>query len=219
LTKVQDISHIPLSGLIPTIQQGASGKPPQALVLIHLRVRLLVLLLLLPVPRVPPLAADLPRHVVVVVVEVVAAGWVPAWPTGLRHSSPCAGTLLRMSMRWLDVSGRLTTTYVVKLPLWGTPFAPRSLDVPLHPPPPEINEWYQQTYGVPLMTADGVEEEAYFDDREQFVPPPYHGDPGQSSSYPPPQDPSGSAPQSGEEHFASDLAHHLFAPHHPPPNW
>jgi hypothetical protein len=25
----------------------------------------------------------------------------------------------------------------------GMPFAPRSPDVPLHPPPPEINEWYQ----------------------------------------------------------------------------
>jgi hypothetical protein len=105
----------------------------------------------------------------------------------------------------------------------GTPFAPRSPDVPLHPPPPDVNEWYQQAYGVPFSTADDVEEEeTYFDDPEQFVPPPYHGDPGQSSSYPPPQDPSGSAPppaQSGEEHFASDLAHHLFAPHHPPPHW
>jgi hypothetical protein len=105
----------------------------------------------------------------------------------------------------------------------GVPFAPRSPDVPLHPPPPEINEWHQQAYGVPFMTADDEEEEeAYFDDREQFVPPPYHGDPGQSSSHPPPQDPSGSAPppdQSGEEHFASHLAHHFFAPHQPPPNW
>jgi hypothetical protein len=105
----------------------------------------------------------------------------------------------------------------------GTPFAPRSPDVPLHPPPPEVNEWYQQAYGVPFTIADDIEEEeTYFYDREQFVPPPYHGDPGQSSSYPPPQDPSGSAPppaQSGEEHFASDLAHHFFAPHHPPPHW
>jgi hypothetical protein len=104
----------------------------------------------------------------------------------------------------------------------GTPFAPRSPDVPLQPPPPDVNEWYQQAYGVPFTTADDVEEETYFDDPEQFVPPPYHGDPGQSSSYPPPQDPSGSAPppaQSGEEHFASNLAHHLFAPHHPPPHW
>ena len=82
-------------------------------------------LALLPVPRVLPLATDLPRHVVVV--EVVAEGWVPAWPTGLRHSSPCAGTLLRMSMRWLDVSGRLTTTYVVKLPLWVLPSPPALL--------------------------------------------------------------------------------------------
>jgi hypothetical protein len=105
----------------------------------------------------------------------------------------------------------------------GTPFAPRSPDVPLHPPPPDVNEWYQQAYGVPFSTADDVEEEeTYFDDPEQFVPPSYHGDPGQSSSYPLPQDPSGSAPppaQSGEEHFASDLAHHFFAPHHPPPHW
>jgi hypothetical protein len=103
----------------------------------------------------------------------------------------------------------------------GMPFAPRSPDVPLHPPPPEINEWHQQAYGVPFMSADD-EEEAYFDDREQFAPPPYQGDPGQSSSHPPPQDPSGSAPppdQSGEEHFASHLAHHFFAPHQPPPNW
>jgi hypothetical protein len=105
----------------------------------------------------------------------------------------------------------------------GMPFAPRSPDVPLHPPPPEINEWHQQAYGVPFMSADDdEEEEAYFDDREQFAPPPYHGDPGQSSSQPLPQDPSGSAPppdQSGEEHFASHLAHHFFAPHQPPPNW
>lgn len=32
----------------------------------------------------------------------------------------------------------------------GMPFAPRSPDVPLHPPPPEINEWHQQAYGCPL---------------------------------------------------------------------
>jgi hypothetical protein len=116
--------------LIPTIQQGASGKPPPVLVLIHLRVRLLVLvLLLLLVPRALPLTADLPHHVVVVVVvvEVMAVGWVPAWPTGLRLSSPCAETLLRISMRWLDVSGRPTTTYVVKLPLWVLPLPPALL--------------------------------------------------------------------------------------------
>jgi hypothetical protein len=105
----------------------------------------------------------------------------------------------------------------------GMPFAPRSPDVPLHLPPPEINEWHQQAYGVPFMSADDEEEEeAYFNDREQFAPPPYHGDPGQSSSHPLPQDPSRSAPlpdQSGEEHFASHLAHHFFAPHQPPPNW
>ena len=78
----------------------------------------------------------------------------------------------------------------------GMPFAPRSPDVPLHPPPPEINEWHQQAYGVPFMTAEDEEEEEeeYFDDREQYAPPPHQGDPGQSSSYPPPQDPSGSYP-------------------------
>jgi hypothetical protein len=63
----------------------------------------------------------------------------------------------------------------------GMPFAPRSPDVHLHPPPPEINEWHRQAYGVPFMSADD-EEEAYVDDREQFAPPPYHADPGQSSS-------------------------------------
>jgi hypothetical protein len=70
----------------------------------------------------------------------------------------------------------------------GIPFAPRSPDVPLHAPPPEINEWHQQTYGVPFMTAEDeeAEEEEFFDDRDQFVPPPHQGDPGPSSSYPPP---------------------------------
>jgi hypothetical protein len=102
----------------------------------------------------------------------------------------------------------------------GMPFAPRSPDVPLHPPPPEINEGHQQAYGVPFMSPeDDEEDEEYFDDREQFAPPPHQGDPGQSSSHSPPQDPSGSYPpldQSGEEQFASHLAHHFFAPHHPP---
>jgi hypothetical protein len=78
----------------------------------------------------------------------------------------------------------------------GMPFAPRSPDVPLHPPPPEINEWHQQAYGVPFMSVEDEEgeEEEYFDGREQYVPPPHQGDPGQSSPYPPPQDPSGSYP-------------------------
>jgi hypothetical protein len=68
------------------------------------------------------------------------------------------------------------------------PFAPRSPDVPLHPPPPEINEWHQQAYGVPFMSPEDEEEdEEYFDDREQFGPPPHQGDPGQSSSHPPPK--------------------------------
>ena len=70
------------------------------------------------------------------------------------------------------------------------------LPLPLHPPPPEINEWHQQAYGVPFMSAEDEEgeEEEYFDDREQYVLPPHQGDPGQSSSYPPSQDPSGSYP-------------------------
>jgi hypothetical protein len=104
----------------------------------------------------------------------------------------------------------------------GMPFAPRSPDVPLHPPPPEINEWHQQAYGVPFMSPEDEEEdEEYFDDHEQFALPPHQGDPGQSSSHPPPQDPSGSYPppaQSREEHFASHLAHQFFGPH-PPPQW
>jgi hypothetical protein len=68
----------------------------------------------------------------------------------------------------------------------GMPFAPRSPDVPLHPPPPpEINEWHQQAYGVPFMSPkDEEEDEEYFDD--QFAPSPHQGDPGQSSSHPPP---------------------------------
>jgi hypothetical protein len=101
------------------------------------------------------------------------------------------------------------------------PFAPRSPDVPLHPPPPEINGWHQQAYGVPFMTAeDDEEEEEYFDDREQYAPLPHQGDPGQSSSYPPPQDPSGSYPppaQPGEENFAANLASQFFDP--TPPQW
>jgi hypothetical protein len=71
----------------------------------------------------------------------------------------------------------------------GIPFAPRSPDMPLHAPPLEINEWHQQTYGVPFMTTEDEEAEAeeFFDDRDQFVPPPHQGDPGPSSSYPPPR--------------------------------
>jgi hypothetical protein len=69
----------------------------------------------------------------------------------------------------------------------GIPFAPRSPDVPLHAPPPEINEWHQQTYGVPFMSAEDEDvEEEFFDDRDQFVPLPHQGDPSPSSSYPPP---------------------------------
>jgi hypothetical protein len=59
--------------------------------------------------------------------------------------------------------------------------------VPLHAPPPDINEWHQEAYGVPFISADDeeVEEEFFVDDADQFVPPPYQGDQGPSSSYPP----------------------------------
>jgi hypothetical protein len=68
----------------------------------------------------------------------------------------------------------------------GIPFAPRSPDVPLHAPPPDINEWHQQAYGVPFMSAEDEDvEEEFFNDRDQFVPPPHQGDLGPSSSYPP----------------------------------
>jgi hypothetical protein len=70
--------------------------------------------MLLPVPRVPLLVADLPHHVVVVVVEVVVAGWELDWLMVLQPSFPCAGTYLPMCMSWRGVSGRLTTTFVVK---------------------------------------------------------------------------------------------------------
>jgi hypothetical protein len=72
--------------------------------------------LLLPDPRIHLLVADLPYHVVVV--EVVVAGWVLIWPMLLQHSFPCAEIYLQMCMSWLDGSGRLTTIFVVKLPLW-----------------------------------------------------------------------------------------------------
>jgi hypothetical protein len=48
-------------------------------------------------------------------------------------------------------------------------------------------------------------------------PPPYQGDPGPSSSYPPPQDPSGNTPPAnpGEENFAVNLAARFFDPSPP----
>jgi hypothetical protein len=64
---------------------------------------------------------DLPRHVVVVVVKVMAEGWVLAWPMGLRHFSLCAGIFLLMCMSSQGISGRLTIIFVVKLPLWVCP--------------------------------------------------------------------------------------------------
>jgi hypothetical protein len=92
--------------------------------------------------------------------------------------------------------------------------------VPLHAPPPEINEWHQQTYGVPFMSAEDEDaEEEFFDDRDQFVPPPHQGDLGPSSSYPPPQDPSGSTPppaNPGKENFAVNLESRFFDPS---PSW
>jgi hypothetical protein len=115
------------TGLIPPTQllvrsrlpQGLEAQPPPlshlpSLPIIHLP-------LAPPLPRVPLLAADLPCHVVMVVVEVVAEGWVLAWSMGLRRFSLCAATFLLMYMRWQGVSGRLTTIFVVKLPLWVCP--------------------------------------------------------------------------------------------------
>lgn len=114
LTKEQDISRTPPSGLIQTIQQGVWGKPPPALVDV-----------MLPAPRAPLLVADLSHHMVVV--EVVVAGWVLDWPMVLQHSFPCAGTYLPMCMSWLGVSGRLTTTSVVKLLPWVCHLLPARL--------------------------------------------------------------------------------------------
>jgi hypothetical protein len=73
--------------------------------------------LLLPDPRVHLLVADLPHHVVVVVVKVVVVGWVLVWPMALQHSFPSAEIYLQMYMSWLGGSERLTTIFVVKLPL------------------------------------------------------------------------------------------------------
>jgi hypothetical protein len=72
--------------------------------------------LLLLNPRVYLQVVDLPHHVVVV--EIVVAGWVLLWPMVLQHSFPCAEIYLQMCMSWLGDSGRLTTIFVVKLPLW-----------------------------------------------------------------------------------------------------
>ena len=77
-----------------------------------------------------------------------------------------------------------------------------------------------KAYGVPFISAEDEEgeEEGFFDDREQYVPPPHKGDPGPSSSYPPPQDPSGSYPppaNPGEENFAANLVSQFFDPSPP----
>jgi hypothetical protein len=100
------LSYTP-SGLIQTIQQGVWGKPPPALVD-----------MMLPVSRVPLLVADLPHHVVMVMVEVVVAGWELHRPMVLQPSFPCAGTYLTMCMSWWGISGRLTTTSVIKPLPW-----------------------------------------------------------------------------------------------------
>jgi hypothetical protein len=61
-----------------------------------------------------------------------------------------------------------------------------------------------------------VEEDFLADDVDQFAPPPYQGDPGPSSSYPP-QDPTGNTPPTnpGEENFAVNLAARFFDPSPP----
>jgi hypothetical protein len=81
---------------------------------------------------------------------------------GLRHFSMCRNIsadvheLARHQRETDDNLRRQASTM-------GMPFAPRSPDVPLHPPPLEINEWHQQTYGVmmkkkkhTLMTASSL---------------------------------------------------------------
>jgi hypothetical protein len=57
----------------------------------------------------------------------------------------------------------------------GHLFAPRSPDVPLHAPYPEVNDWQQQAYGVPFMSVadDDVEEDFIADDVDQSAPPPF----------------------------------------------
>jgi hypothetical protein len=102
----------------------------------------------------------------------------------------------------------------------GHPFAPRSPDVPLHAPHPDVNEWHQQAYGVPFMSTDDdeVEEDFLADDVDQFAAPISQGDPDPSSSYPPPQDPSGNTPpptNPGEENFVVNLAARFFDPSPP----
>jgi hypothetical protein len=45
--------------------------------------------------------------------------------------------------------------------------------------PPDINEWHQQAYDVPFMSVEDEDvEEEFFDDRDQFAPPPHQGDLG-----------------------------------------
>jgi hypothetical protein len=76
-----------------------------------------------------------------------------------------------------------------------------------------------KAYGVPFISAEDEEgeEEGFFDDREQYVPPPHQGDPGPSSSYPPPRIHLAVIPpaQPGEENFAANLASQFFDPSPP----
>jgi hypothetical protein len=81
---------------------------------------------LLLVPRVPLLVADLPHHVVVVVV----VGWEHDWLMASQLSFLCAGTSLLMFMSWLGDSGRLTTTSVVRPLPWVCLLLPARLMCP-----------------------------------------------------------------------------------------
>jgi hypothetical protein len=137
------------------------------------------------VPPILLLVMALPLHVVVV--EVMVAAWEPGWLMGLHPFSLCAGTFLLTFMSWTGSIGKRVAISVVSLSLWEFLLLPtRRRASPCTPL--EINEWHQQAYGVPFMSTDDedVEEEEFFDDRDQFVPPPHQGDPGPSSSYPPP---------------------------------
>jgi hypothetical protein len=73
---------------------------------------------------------DLPHHMVVVVVEVVVAGWELDWLMALQLSFLCAGTSLLMFMSWRGDSGRLTTTSIVRPLPWVCLFLPARLMCP-----------------------------------------------------------------------------------------
>jgi hypothetical protein len=149
---------------------------------------------LLLVPLVLLLVVALPHHVVVV--EVVVTGWEQDWLMASQLFSPCAGISLLMFMSWLGDSGRLTTTSVVRPHLWVSLLLPARLMCPSIVLRQRLMNGIIKSMGFHScqLKMKKVKRKNFFDDREQYVPPPHQGDPGPSSSYPPPQDPSGSYP-------------------------